>query len=297
MQSKHCNYTAEELIVGAYDLHVHSAPSHIRRTVDDIDVLQQASAYHMGGVIIKCHYEPTGARAELVNRHFGKKDGTVSIGSITLNWPVGGLNPYAVESACRLGAKYIWMPTRDAYHSLAFGNMIGDFFRRPGIKVIDESGKLLPCVLEILEIAREKKVPVATGHISLEESIILCTEGVKMGNKMILTHPEWSRTTTPLEVQQDLARRGVWIEKVWLNIAEKDVTEQYLFHTIREIGAEHIFIGTDSGKDISDHEKTPLLRPVDAYLDLLTRLIHAGFSEDEVLLMSKSNPHYLIYNN
>lgn len=282
-----------ELMKGAYDLHIHPAPSHIQRLIDDIDLYCNAAAHRMGGVMIKCHYEATGARARLVNTHF-RDSSTLAIGSIVLNWPVGGLNPYAVESSCRLGAKYIWMPTRDAKHSLAFGNMIGDFFQRPGISILDDNERLVPEVLEILSIAREKGIPVATGHISLKESIVLCQEGIKMGNKMVLTHPEWSRTRVPLEIQQDLAQQGVWIEKAWLNIAEKDTSEEYLFHTIRVLGPEHVFIVTDSGKDVTDREKIPMPLPDMCYCDMLSRLIHAGFCDSDIRTMSRINPEYLL---
>lgn len=293
MEHDHFQAHIAELMEGAYDLHIHSAPSHVRRLIDDIDLYRNAAAAGMGGVLLKCHYEATGARAQLVNTHYKEGD-TLAIGAITLNWPVGGLNPYAVESSCRLGAKYIWMPTRDAGHSLAFGDMIGDFFQRPGIRVLDENGRLVPAVVEILEIAREKNVPVATGHISLQESIVLCREGAKMGNKMVLTHPEWSRTKVPLEIQQDLAKQGVWIEKAWLNIAEKDTAEEYLFHTIRALGPEHVFIVTDSGKAITDHEKTSMPLPDACYRDMLSRLVRAGFSDSEIRTMSRTNPEYLI---
>ena len=283
------------LTQGAYDLHVHPAPSHVHRIVDDIELYQQAAEKKMGGIVLKCHYEPTGARAQLVNKHYGNGS-TKAIGAITLNWPVGGLNPYAIESACRLGAKYIWMPTRDAWHSLEYGNMIGDFFDRPGIKVTDDNDKLLPQVCEILEIARENGVPVATGHISLNEAIVLCKEGTKMGAHMILTHPEWSRTKVPLDIQISLAKAGTWIEKLWLNIAEKDSTEEYLFHTIREIGPEHIILGTDCGKDVSDHEKTALPFPTDAYQDMIGMLISNGFSDTEIRTMSTENAKRIIRN-
>ncbi len=42
-----------------------------------------------------------------------------------------------------MGARFVWMPTRDAANSLAEGgNMPGDFFTRPGISILDERGKL-----------------------------------------------------------------------------------------------------------------------------------------------------------
>ena len=41
------------LIKGAYDLHVHSTPSHIKRKLDDIELLEMAEKYKMAGVMIK----------------------------------------------------------------------------------------------------------------------------------------------------------------------------------------------------------------------------------------------------
>lgn len=35
-------------------------------------------------------------------------------GGITLNRQVGGINPYAVESALKLGGKVVWLPTQSA---------------------------------------------------------------------------------------------------------------------------------------------------------------------------------------
>lgn len=53
----------------------------------------------------------------MVNLRLGQL-GTTAYGGIVLNWPVGWLNPYAAESALRMGARFIWMPTRDAANSL-----------------------------------------------------------------------------------------------------------------------------------------------------------------------------------
>ena len=122
-----------ELLAGAYDLHVHTSPSVFPRMEDGFELVQEADAAGMAGVMLKSHYEPTALRAELINRHSGCK--AQVYGGLALNWPVGGLNIYAVENALRAGARIIWMPTRDAQNSLRFGNMEGDFFRRPGISV------------------------------------------------------------------------------------------------------------------------------------------------------------------
>lgn len=82
----------------------------------------------MAGVLLKNHYEPTGARAILANRR-GEGFRAKAYGAAVLNWPLGGLNPYAVHSALKMGAHVIFMPTRDAANCLFHGDMPGDFFR------------------------------------------------------------------------------------------------------------------------------------------------------------------------
>lgn len=124
------NKKAEELLKGAYDLHVHSSPSVFPRELDGFQLIREADAAGMAGVMLKSHYESTALRAELINRYSGCK--AKAYGGLCLNCPAGGLNVYAVKNALRAGAKIVWMPTRDAKNSLVFGNMEGDFFDRQG---------------------------------------------------------------------------------------------------------------------------------------------------------------------
>jgi len=236
---------AIELVRGAYDLHSHPYPSHVKRALNDFQLMEEADKIDLGGVLIKNHYEPTGTRALLMN--YSGKYKAKAYGGIVLNCSVGGLNPYALDSSLNLGSSIVWMPTRDAYNCLLHGDMDGDFFKRPGIKIIDEKDRLLPVIYDIFDIVLKYRVSLATGHISPKESIILCKEGRKKNIKMILTHPEWERTQVSLEEQKKLAKIGVKIEKCWYNIAENNCTEQYMMNTIKEIGTENIYISTDRG--------------------------------------------------
>ena len=86
---------AKELLRGGYDLHAHSFPSHVSRSVDDFELLEQAAGAGMAGVMIKNHYESTAARAALMNKRSGLP--VRAYGGLVLNWPAGGINPYAVE--------------------------------------------------------------------------------------------------------------------------------------------------------------------------------------------------------
>ena len=115
---------------GAYDLHMHAAPSPFHRVLDDYGLLEEAGRAGMAGIMLKSHYESTIARAILANIHCASC--TKAYGGLVLNWPVGGLNPYAVENAMKRGCRIVWMPTRDAKNSLCSGNMPGDFFDRSG---------------------------------------------------------------------------------------------------------------------------------------------------------------------
>lgn len=95
------NKKAEELLKGAYDLHVHSSPSVFPRELDGFQLIREADAAGMAGVMLKSHYESTALRAELINRYSGCK--AKAYGGLCLNCPAGGLNVYAVKMHCGRG--------------------------------------------------------------------------------------------------------------------------------------------------------------------------------------------------
>ena len=97
----------KELIQGAYDLHVHSAPDVMPRKMDDLEMAQRIVASGMAGYALKSHYFCPAERAALSRKIC---PGCDSIGTITLNGSVGGINPMAVEMAARAGAKLLWFP-------------------------------------------------------------------------------------------------------------------------------------------------------------------------------------------
>ena len=274
-----------QLLLGAYDLHMHAAPSPFHRLMDDCQLLQDASKAGMGGILLKSHYESTAARAAMANQY--ANSAATAYGSIALNWPAGGLNPYAVQNALQQKAKLVFMPTRDAANSLLQGDMPGDFFRRPGICILDEAGKLKPEVYDIMDIVKQHNAALATGHISPMESVILCKEGIQRGVRMVLSHPEYSRTTIPAATQRELADLGVWIEKCWYNIAEGECTAQQMANTIRIVGASRCFLTTDRGQ--SNKES-----PVQGLIWFIEKLLHQGILEQDVWDMTHTNPRFIL---
>lgn len=264
------------LIQGGYDVHVHPGPSHFPRNTDDFELVRRADALGMAGVMIKSHYDPTGARARLANKYAGAKH-TRAFGGVALNWPVGGLNPYAVESNFKMGGSVVWMPTRDAHNCLQYGDMVGDFFKRPGIVACDAEGNLLPELYEVLEVVRKYDGILATGHFYPHEILKLCQASVEMGVKTVLTHPDWIRTQLPLEAQIKLADMGVIIEKLWATVYDKSVSVEYLAHSMKEIGYERIIWGTDGAFGSYD--------PIQAIIDFIDAMSEQGIEDEAIQIM------------
>ena len=279
------NETINKLMQGAYDMHIHVAPSPFNRLMDEFQLLKEADEAGMAGVVLKSHYEPTENRAIIANKYSGVK--TKAYGAIVLNWPVGGLNPYAVHNALKRGTAIVFMPTRDAANSLCFGNMDGDFFNRPGISIFNEDKSLKAEVLTILDVVKQYNGVLATGHLSTEESIALCEEGCKRGVRMILTHPEFSRTTVDWQTQKRLAEQGVYIEKCWYNVSEKEIAAEKMAENIKKVGAEHCFLSTDRGQGKKEH-------PVAAMEKFIQMLLDNGISEKEIYTMNHTVPEKIL---
>lgn len=276
---------AVQLIRNSYDLHVHTWPDHDARSVSDIELLEDAEKLGMAGVLIKNHYEPTTGRAALAGKlHCG---GTKIFGSIALNWPVGGVNPYAVESAARMGAKMVWLPTREAEASIRRSGL-GNYRPRPALRVTDSEGRPLPELLEVLEVARDYEVPVSTGHISMEESFIACRAGLDLGVRMVLSHPEYDHTPVSVSDQQRFVEMGVLIEKDWVDIALGMATVESVAGSIRALGARHIYLATDRGQAGGE-------RPAEGMVRFVCGLLRCGIAPDDIVTMIRTNPRSVLH--
>src|SRR5947209_13385825 len=173
---------------GFIDPHVHAAPEHVPRLLDDISVAQQAREARMAGVILKSHTTLTADRATIAKKVV---PGIHVWGGLVLNKWVGGFNPVAVETALAYGAAEIWMPTQDATnHYRAYG--LGG----QGLSVEDAT---LPAIHEILALIAQKDVILGTGHLSPAEIHTVVTlardHGIK---KILITHPEAPFIDLPL---------------------------------------------------------------------------------------------------
>lgn len=96
---------------GVIDVHVHSAPDVIARSLDAVDAVRLAKAAGLRAIVLKNHCEPTASWAYFAGKAV---PGIEVFGGIALNRPVGGVNPAAVSRMARLPGgrgKIVWMPT------------------------------------------------------------------------------------------------------------------------------------------------------------------------------------------
>src|SRR5699024_3877700 len=99
------------LIEDAIDMHCHFGPeplvSHISgapHAVDPVEAAQEASTAGMRGIVLKAHEFASTMTAHLVKRAVPDIE---VVASICLDHPMGGLNPWAAETALRAGAQVV----------------------------------------------------------------------------------------------------------------------------------------------------------------------------------------------
>ncbi|WP_198470993.1 DUF6282 family protein [Acetomicrobium sp. S15 = DSM 107314] len=286
-----------ELIRGAFDMHIHSAPSLFPRLMDDFELSAELQSYGIRGGVIKSHAGCTASRTTIANKHSGKN--TRLYGSLTLNYFVGGLNPYAVDSALNLGAAVVWMPTIHAENHFNFyggGTYKTQKMERPlkepkrGISILNESGKLLEAIYEIIDLVASNGACLATGHLGNREAIALCEEAVKRGvKKIVFTHPDFETSKLSIEEQVRLAKLGVYMEKTMLSLLPTwdSITPEYMAETIKSVGASRCIMATDFGQ--ASNPSPPI--GLACFVDLMLK---CGVGRDEISLMLIRNPEELL---
>ena len=104
---------------------------------------------------------------------------------------------------------------------------------------------------------------------------------------MVLTHPEWDRTTVSPEIQKSLAQMGVWVEKCWYNVGEGNCSIEEMASHIRIVGAELCFLSTDRGQAGRE-------TPVEGMSCFISQLLRQGITTDEIHTMLCVVPEYVL---
>lgn len=290
-----------ELLKGAIDIHVHSAPDLYRRLSDHVELARAAREAGFRALVIKSHNFATAARALMVQQAV---EGIDVFGSIVLNLPMGGLNPVAVETAIKYGAKQIYMPTVDSVnHSSLTGGEIGQHGKglvveggwseytraHPRIRILDPMGELLPEVQVILRMVAGANIILNCGHISYDEMERLVPAARASGvRKIVVDHPYFTRLT--IEQQERLVAAGALMNYTAGELLPRwwRVTVEEFAAGIRRLGMNNVLISSDCGQ---------LHNPpsVEALRLTVQLLLEEGFSEADIRTMFHNNAAQLVY--
>lgn len=275
----------DRILDGAIDLHAHHGPDAYPRQWDAFEVAEIAAERGMGAIVIKNHWTETAGLAWLI-RKYGAQ-GIEVFGSLTLDTPVGGVNPQAVRYMVDVTGGYgrvVWMPTHDSEHEVRF---LGE--NRPYVSV-SADGELLPQTIEVLELIAEHGLTLATGHVTPTEALMILDEARRLGvERMIVTHPLLGEQYTYMSDQElaaAVALGGV-VEMTAGTIYRDSPAKGRAFAVIRTLGPENVFIGSDSGLIGTPNHP-------DALVMAARELRAAGFSERDLDLMFRINPARLL---
>jgi len=278
-----------ELLQGAIDLHIHSAPDVYVRILDDMNLARASQEAGMRAVVIKNHFAMTADRARLVT----DETGFPVFGGVALNLSVGGLNPHAVDAALKFGAKIVWLPTLHArkfvqnkMHVAHLAGEIKDGLE--GIFLLEEDGSLKESLYPIFDLIAGRDAVLATGHVSIEEARVAVREAAKRGvKKIVVTHPLASFVNYSVKDMKEILDLGAtFLEHVY-NDTTRQVSHtiriQDLYEGIRAVGSEHCVMSTDSGQWLNPIPP----QQMGIYIkDMLT----LGLSSREIRTMVSDNP-------
>src|ERR1019366_1921535 len=287
---------ARQLLRGAYDTHIHVGPDVVPRIVDDLTLARRFQALGMAGFVLKSHYTSTAERASVVR---AAVPSVRTLGAISLNRAVGGMNPLAVEVAAREGARTVWLRTVDAVNEsherepphgprMPVWVKLQLELRERGIEiepvpVLDARGAVLPETREVLAAIARHGMVLATGHLGRAEIFAILDAALEQGvREIVITHPEFPSQNLSVENQRALGERGALLERCFTTPHTGKVSWERWIENIRATGAERSVLSTDLGQVFNPPVEDGMALMVD-------RLLEAGFDEREVHTMAVTN--------
>lgn len=268
---------------GVIDMHVHANPDIRHRAYDDFELMEAGIRVGARAIVIKTHQGTTVDRAYLCNRHnellhHGDNSFTM-FGSVTLNRQMGGINPAAVESGLKLGAKVIWMPTQSARNHQSKNHLDTSNC----VEVIRD-GRIVPELKTVFQLIKDFNVVLGTGHLSPEECFRVVEAARDAGvKKIVVTHPEWWLVGMSLEDQVRIVRDyQVILEHCFAQPLGGGKYKSNLpmnLEAIQACGYEHVMVCTDGGQVENPHWEIAL----EQYMQYL---VDHGISPDQLYHMT-----------
>lgn len=261
--------TAHAQLNGVIDIHAHSDPDSVARSIDAVDLARLAKQAGMRGIVLKNHYEPTASLAYVVRKIV---PGIEVFGGIDLNRSVGGVNPAAIERMVLVKGGFgrvVWLPTFDA-----------------GAVPVTRNGEVLPEVREVIALAVKHGLTLETGHTSAAEGLLIIREARRAGVKnVVVTHAMLAPIHMSVAQMKEAAGMGAWVEFVYNALIgpNKEFTFADYAKAIREVGPAHCILASDLGQAVNPVHTEGLVA-------FFAGLEKAGVAKADIEVMSKVNP-------
>lgn len=285
----------DRLLVGAVDLHCHSGPSVMKRSLDHIEAMRDASTAGMKAVLVKDHYYSVVPVTEMLNKHFADL-GVLMMGGVPLNNSTGGINPHAVDHGIKLGARIVWMPTFNAGNHIAHQRKA-----KPGEEFPPKNTTALPpepvifldaerhptdALKLILDLIAKHDLVLSAGHIHISEIWPLFEEARARGVKRLLVnHPSYLIDATHGDIRR-LAEMGAYLEHslcMWFGGPGDKLYGPEELKALIEAGTiERTILGSDLGQAWN-------CSPVQGFRQTIAMLLDLGYSEKEIRRLTSGN--------
>ncbi len=281
-----------ELLVGAVDLHCHSGPAAMPRTLDHHEALLDCAAAKFSALLYKDHFYLGTAHAMILEKLFPDL-GVKLFSGIALNNASGGINPHAVDHAVKLGAKIVWMPTLSAANHIDQAMGQGKSFPKTAKKMLDPiplratdaNGEITDATKQVLDLIAEADVILAGGHLDAAEMIKVFAEAKRRGvNRMLVNHPTYLIGCTDDDIRE-LVAIGAHIEHsicMWVEGKSKKFTPEELVHLIEVAGVDRTILSSDLG----------LLggpKPVEGFRQVVHLLLDQQVSKEDIRKLVSTN--------
>ncbi|RDJ23147.1 hypothetical protein DWF00_21090 [Bosea caraganae] len=291
----------ERLLVGSVDLHCHSGPSLMPRSLDSATALEEAAQAGMRAVLVKDHFYGATPLVTQLQTLFAAR-GVTLLSGVPLNNSMGGLNRFAVAHGLNIGARYVWMPTLSAANHVAYergkldpkGN-----FPRPTkampeaepLSVLDGAGKLREELGPILDLIAAHDAVLSSGHLNIREIWPLFEEAKRRGvTRMVTNHPTYIIGASLADIRA-LVGMGAYIEHsigMYVPVTtERNHRPDELRDVIEAAGVGRTFFGSDLGQRNNGH-------PILGFKHMVSMLLTLGYSNDDITRMISGNAAALV---
>jgi Family of unknown function (DUF6282) len=291
---------ADGLLVGGVDLHTHPGPSPFPRRMSILDAATDAATVGFRAIVCKSHHHSMQTDILALESAGLAETGVRAFGGVALNRTVGGLNPYAVELALRMGGRVVWFPTISSTAHLEFhqhnhnsGFPVAGIPLRDNepISVVGDDGALVPEAQDILSVIAAESAILNCGHLPADEIDVLIPAAVAAGvERIVVSHPDFIVGASPERVG-GWCRQGANVEHCLAMVVKNPaagVGVEKVAGYLREAGVGHTIFSSDLGQ-----KNNPL--PITAYRRMVRRLLDVGTAEDDIRAMVGGNAAQLLF--